>query len=239
MASPPTCQTTTADCRRRPFVHSAWSICVALGGPSRPLPPGVSSTTRRHLLSIPPHGQGVADAEGSAGAAAVQPERHGARDGRRYHNTEALLERDPDSLRCNLTATVQADGNCLFRAIALHLFGDQEQHAVIRAAIVAEVRAHLALYAPFERDPAAWCDRMQMHGEWGDNLAIQAAATRFAVDIEIITSVQRQPNLHVRPQRIEAVPHNLEMSRISRIRLAYIAQLHYDAAFPAGTELHR
>ncbi len=32
-----------------------------------------------------------------------------------------------------------------------------------------------------ERDPTAWTDRIQMHGEWGDNLAIQAAATFFFV----------------------------------------------------------
>ncbi len=133
-------------------------------------------------------------------------------------------------------AAVLADGNCFYRALALHTLGDQDHHMVAREAIVQEVQQHADLYAPFEQDVISWCDRMQRSGEWGDHLSLQAAATRLGMGIEIVTSVPEQPNLSFQPLRRGPSPHSAGIFPGSRLTFAYIAPLHYDAAFPAEAE---
>ena len=125
-------------------------------------------------------------------------------------------------------ATVQADGNCMFRAVALLLLGDEELHSIVRTDAVSEVRGFPASYAPFETDIRAWALRMHDNSEWGDAIALQAIAASYNVSIEVVTSVPGQPSLLIHAGRPDARPCHPR-----RIVMAHIAHLHYDAFFPS------
>ena len=139
---------------------------------------------------------------------------------------EAQLENKlaPRGLRI---ATVQADGNCMFRAVALLLLGDEELHPIVRTDAVNEVRRFPVYYAPFGADVQAWTMRMRENSEWGDAIALQAIAASYNVSIEVVTSVPGQPSLHILAGRHDARRH-----LVRRIVMAHIAHVHYDAVFP-------
>ena len=57
----------------------------------------------------------------------------------------------------NLTVTdVKADGNCMYRAFSLQLFGNPEQHELVRNQICTYVESHEDDFAPFVEDDISW-----------------------------------------------------------------------------------
>ncbi|PWN90619.1 hypothetical protein FA10DRAFT_294232 [Acaromyces ingoldii] len=111
------------------------------------------------------------------------------------------------------TNVVGADGNCLFRAAALLVFGDQTRHAELRASVVTLGRSYLQSTLPrdtkttadFERQARlmeqgtdgqlyeslqAWLDNMDKPSTWGDELALLLISQLLQRPIAVATVTQ-------------------------------------------------
>ena len=77
----------------------------------------------------------------------LQKERRRAR-GRHSSAEEEAFAAQLAALACRVEA-VQSDGNCLFRALADQLGGDEGAHRRVRAELVAYVEAHRDWFEPF------------------------------------------------------------------------------------------
>eukprot|EP01084_Bolivina_argentea_P006905 13041_1 len=80
----------------------------------------------------------------------------------------------------------RSDGNCLFRAIADQLNGDENNHAQFRKDIIQYMTDNNEEFAPFYvGDYTAYLKKMSRNGIWGGNMELTAAAKTFHVDIVI------------------------------------------------------
>ncbi|GJP41962.1 hypothetical protein CLOM_g1573 [Closterium sp. NIES-68] len=74
---------------------------------------------------------------------------------------------------------VSADGNCFFRAVSDHVFGNQSQHVELRHQVVDYLEAHEADFAPFVEDDMGfkeYCSGMRDDGTWGGHMELQAVS---------------------------------------------------------------
>ena len=86
---------------------------------------------------------------------------------------------------------VRGDGNCQFRALADQLFRDQELHAEIRAAVVAQLSGAPEAYSGFVHgDFDAYVREMSRETTWGDQITLQAAADAYGVAMRVISSAR-------------------------------------------------
>ena len=122
------------------------------------------------------------------------------------------------------------DGNCLFRALSQQLYGSQEYHAAVRAAIVERMRSEEAFFgAMFEGDEFdKYLRAMARRRTWGDELCLRAAADWYGVLIHLVTSTSENWYLRYEPA---ASPPN------KHCFLTYISPVHYEA-FVATPPLH-
>ncbi|TMW59423.1 hypothetical protein Poli38472_004492 [Pythium oligandrum] len=115
---------------------------------------------------------------------------------------------------------VEADGNCLFRALGDQLFGDQQQHVEIRKRIVDYIEVKRDDFEPFMEDEEKfehYCKRMREDSTWGGNQEIYAVARLFRVYIVIHQESSRMV--------IECDRH--QPKRV--LHLAYHGSDHYDS----------
>ena len=84
---------------------------------------------------------------------------------------------------------IKPDGNCLFRAVAHQVVGDQEQHASFRAEAVKYMRDNKETFfgdiivGDKERDDH--CNKMEKDAEWGDDLELTAMARLWGLDARV------------------------------------------------------
>jgi hypothetical protein len=89
----------------------------------------------------------------------------------------------------------EGDGNCLFRCIAAHIFGDSTRHNTIRRSIVDHIRRNRSNYEVFfpdgvDRNINEHLRRMSMNRTWGGEHEIQAARELYSMEIAILDSNQ-------------------------------------------------
>ena len=89
---------------------------------------------------------------------------------------------------------IAGDGNCLFRAIAHQVFGNEERHMEVRLACVSEMERHPDDYAPFLLEEEGWegpgafaeyCKAMSSPREWGGNLEVIACGRSLSRHVVI------------------------------------------------------
>ena len=86
-----------------------------------------------------------------------------------------LIGRLPNGFPFYLT---EADGNCLFRALAVHVYSSQDEHLRVRYEITLEVTTNWEKYAEFcahDDNAAAYSVRMREQKDYGDYIEIIAA----------------------------------------------------------------
>ena len=95
---------------------------------------------------------------------------------------------------------IQADGNCLYRALSKQLANDPEQHSNLRATLVKFAAYNVETFKSWvtsspseilQKTPEVrlkdHLDAVSKLGSWGTQLEIVAAATLFQVDIYVAT----------------------------------------------------
>jgi len=81
---------------------------------------------------------------------------------------------------------IQGDGNCMFRAIADQLEGDQAMHSMYRQAAVEYILSNKEDFVPFIEDDETiqeYCKDMASDGVWGGQLEMNALATEFKFNL--------------------------------------------------------
>ncbi|KAM3128448.1 thiol-dependent ubiquitin-specific protease activity protein [Paramecium bursaria] len=84
---------------------------------------------------------------------------------------------------------VEADGNCLFRAIADQLTGDEGDYQIFRNLACKQLRLDSQYYKDFvpEHDMKQYIQIMQQDGEWGGHLELQALSDSLQILIIVHT----------------------------------------------------
>ncbi|KAG6971188.1 hypothetical protein JG688_00004537 [Phytophthora aleatoria] len=139
-----------------------------------------------------------------------------------------LMRRQLADVGCKLHE-VEADGNCLFRALGDQLYGDQHQHEEAREKIVSYLEQHRDDFEPFMEDEEKfekvavarkYCERMREDGTWGGNQELYAAARLFQVYVVVH---QDQPSARIMVIECD----RLKPTRF--VHVAYHGEDHYDS----------
>ena len=83
---------------------------------------------------------------------------------------------------------VDGDGNCLFRALARQLYGDEQAYFQVRQEVMGYIvseRDHFELFMEDDEPFDDYVSRLRTNGEWGGNAEVFAAAQLYRADISI------------------------------------------------------
>ncbi|KAE8908276.1 hypothetical protein PF010_g9532 [Phytophthora fragariae] len=133
-----------------------------------------------------------------------------------------LMRRQLADVGCKLHE-VEADGNCLFRALGDQLYGDQHRHEEVRGKLVDYLEQHRDDFEPFMEDEEKfdrYCERMRDDGTWGGNQELYAAARLFQVYVVVH---QDQPSARIMVIECD----RLKPTRF--VHVAYHGEDHYDS----------
>ncbi|KAL8447476.1 hypothetical protein Emed_004359 [Eimeria media] len=90
--------------------------------------------------------------------------------------------------------SIVADGNCLFRAAADQLYGDQGMHMKLREAAVSYIRSHPDDFQAFldteEESFDEYVKRLSREGTWGGQLELQAISLAHKVNLLIYVPLE-------------------------------------------------
>ena len=127
---------------------------------------------------------------------------------------------------------VAPDGACMFRAISVHLYGDDEFHGTVRAACLEYMQIRRAHFEPFVDDGEGTFDeymhRMTADSSWGGQPELQAACLlydRAAVlfGYDQVSGARLQRTLHEQAKGGDLA---------KAFALSYFSGNHYDAVVP-------
>eukprot|EP01006_Ploeotia_vitrea_P033865 TRINITY_DN65648_c3_g1_i2.p1 TRINITY_DN65648_c3_g1~~TRINITY_DN65648_c3_g1_i2.p1 ORF type:complete len:491 (-),score=245.18 TRINITY_DN65648_c3_g1_i2:32-1504(-) len=111
------------------------------------------------------------------------------------------------------------DGNCLFRAIAHQVYGDQEVHMIVRRKCMEYIHSQRTFYSGYiDYDFDEYVRRMCFSGEWGGEIEVRAMGELYRRPIEIYA-------YSTQPQQVYA---GLFPDR-APIRLSYHWNSHYNS----------
>jgi len=121
------------------------------------------------------------------------------------------------------------DGNCLFRSVAHQVYGDPEQHFVVREKALNYIERQRDYFEAFVEDGEdffCYCERMKKNGEWGGEMVIQAMSELYGRPVEVY-AYQTLP-MRVYNSRVGVFP----------VRLSYHFQSHYNSVVHPETSRH-
>lgn len=123
---------------------------------------------------------------------------------------------------------VGSDGNCLFRAIAYQLYGDEDKHKLIRTKTMEYIMAEKKYFGSFIEGGVPkvkeYTDRKSCNGIWGDDIEIQAFSEIYDRPIEIYAySSKPMKTFH---------EQNGDGELVTPLRLSYHGGSHYNCIVP-------
>eukprot|EP00933_Yihiella_yeosuensis_P036969 TRINITY_DN30823_c0_g1_i1.p1 TRINITY_DN30823_c0_g1~~TRINITY_DN30823_c0_g1_i1.p1 ORF type:complete len:384 (+),score=77.17 TRINITY_DN30823_c0_g1_i1:185-1336(+) len=129
------------------------------------------------------------------------------------------------------TLPVQGDGNCQFRALSLKLYGREDEHALVRAQVVQQLRSAPHRYSDFVSEPFEdYVERLSKDTEWGDHVSLQAASDMLGCEIHVLTDQPGGECLEIAPAE------EYRKAGWRPICLTFLSEVHYDAAGLDGEE---
>ena len=123
---------------------------------------------------------------------------------------------------------MDSDGNCLFRAVAFQVYGDQDMCYFLRERCMEYVLASKDYFKDFidstlDGSIELYCQRKSQDKVWGDDLEIEALSEIYQRPIEIYAySSQPMRTFHEDDSEGEIAP----------IRISYHGRNHYNAVVP-------
>lgn len=159
--------------------------------------------------------------------------RHTVGDGAQAQQERALEQQFAENLAKGDTPLtiheVSGDGNCLFRSVCHQVYGDDRNHATVRARCMRYVRSNKKHFKQFvDGDFDQYCASRAKDGVWGDNLEIVALAELFDRPVEVWSrEAPLNPDGTLEPMRVVQAD---ESSRpVVQIRLTYHGGRHYNS----------
>jgi len=134
---------------------------------------------------------------------------------------------------------MEPDGNCQFRAVADQLFGSQEHHAAVRAAVVAHMKRSSDFFSIYFESSGEYSSYLRGMGQsrtWGDELTLRAAVEAFGCVAHVVTSEEQNwylvynPDNPVDDAMLARVCKRLPRPAVGKeIFINYISPIHYNA----------
>jgi len=123
---------------------------------------------------------------------------------------------------------VSGDGNCLFRAVAHQVYGDESLHSVIRAKVIEYLAVERNYFFEYvDENYELYLDRMKLDGTWGGNVEIQAMCEIYGRPIEIF-AYSATPMRTYTNEIVNLTPK-------PPIRLSYHTRSHYNSIINPAT----
>jgi hypothetical protein len=139
---------------------------------------------------------------------------------------------------------VPPDGNCLFRAISLQVYGDQSMHKEVREAVCDYMlmnRDRFALYMPEDGAFDLYIQEKCQSAVWGDDPEIRAAEELYDRPVEIyscdVVGVSARDDV-TQPIKFNfegSMPPDMEKNDANKIRLSFHGNNHYNAVMKINT----
>lgn len=133
--------------------------------------------------------------------------------------------------------TVEADGNCAFRAVCtlcllvMALYGTDKFHFKLRQFVAEYLLAEMDFYKQFivtPPGPEAYVRRLRTDGVWADDIELQIMAEIYDCSIEIYAESTTPIKIfNEKPQAISM-----------RVRLHYLGSCHYDIIWDSRRTTH-
>lgn len=126
---------------------------------------------------------------------------------------------------------IRADGNCLFRALAYAVWGDEELHVPLRAKVIDYLVQERDYFSQFvAEDFARYVRRKSRDGTHGNHLELQAAAELFGKPIEVYSYGPTPATI------IDSwgTPADGSARPPEPVRLSFHRGSHYNAVEPVG-----
>lgn len=126
------------------------------------------------------------------------------------------------------------DGNCLFRAISLQVYGSSDMHSTVRAQCLDFMEVEELHFKDFVAEPyREYIARKRMDGVHGNHAEIQAASELYNRRIEVFVPPNVEPMNIFQQEEVKASKSDesksSETSDNHPIRLLYMDGNHYDA----------
>lgn len=148
--------------------------------------------------------------------------------------------------------SIKGDGNCLFRALAYAILGDEDYHLVIRTGIVRllnlneEIFSHYLISGVNKPTISEQVHHMLQPRTWGTHLEIIAAATLFQIPVyfcsqdpasnELTWAVHRPVNsAGIRLPSLMDEEYQSKDETITHVELFYYQLVHYDVIISTET----
>lgn len=153
---------------------------------------------------------------------------------------DQLLSQYAHSLRATHTPSLeitpmQGDGNCLFRAISLQVYGSEDMHCTVRKQCLDFMEAEETHFKEFVAEPyELYIARKKCDGVHGNHAEIQAASELYNRRIEVYVPPKMEPiNIFQQEEdrgNANSIDNPKSTSGINHpIRLLYMDGNHYDA----------
>ena len=109
------------------------------------------------------------------------------------------------------------------------LYREPKFSGLVRELVVRTLRENAECYVEFVSGISyeGYCSRMLSTSEWGDHLTLQAAADRYQVRINLITSYEDSPYLEIIPNSVAQT-----QSIVRSLWLSFFAEVHYNSLYP-------
>ena len=111
------------------------------------------------------------------------------------HTLEIVMQDAFFAMQGLLRAKIPRDGNCLFRAFAQGLLGDQDHHMEVRRSVVEQMRENWPAYEQVlaDKKEGEYLDQMGQEGCYGGEPEMQALCAAYSVHIEIFHGGLKYP----------------------------------------------
>jgi hypothetical protein len=122
--------------------------------------------------------------------------------------------------------SINGDGNCLYRCMSLHKFGEQESYRIVKENIAHYVQTNPINFNQYLEDDQTigdLCTYILKEKSWGGEIDIYAACRIY--NVKIVVLADRQIPL-------EYVPESVNAEELDIWYFVYINSCHYDCAFP-------
>ncbi|CAG0920686.1 unnamed protein product [Notodromas monacha] len=136
-----------------------------------------------------------------------------------WQEREKLFEKLLKKKKLVIKQTEQ-DGACLFRAVAVHIYGDQEMHGVVRNHCMDYIAKNADFFSGYvTEDFESYVARKRLNWVHGNNIEIQALSEMYNRPIEVYSYSSEPINTF----------HGEQVTDNPPIRLSYHRNVHYNA----------
>jgi len=123
---------------------------------------------------------------------------------------------------------MEADGNCLFRAVCHQIYDDPERHPELRRQVAAHMEENRERFSIFcTNDFSVYLERIRRNGVWGDDLEIRAMEELIDRSIEIYVAESKEDGT-VEPLKTN-FDEELTGADVTPIKLSYHGSSHYNS----------